>query len=354
MVESLRGNRLNREDLALLERGYYEELLGVERTNVELWNLYEKKPADWRNLWQTEAVSFADDLLRLELRPEISLEYKGERLSTNRWGMRDRDYEREKPPGTSRIAVLGSSPVMGSGVADDETFEWRLEERLNREARAVGLSAIELLSFAVDGYTLIQQLRVIESKALRFEPDAILYIAHETEADKTITELARILERRIALPYPELLRIAERAGVRPGTPRSIARRRLYPVAGEIVDRAYRHLVALCRSRDVEPIWAFVPMPATAMYGPAAAADARDPRVAALLRSARGAGFRVLDLSGVYDGEHLPDLWVADWDRHPNARAHELIADRLYELLTRRTLLEGVGSAAKLLQVCADC
>ena len=43
--------------------------------------------------------------------------------STNRWGMRDRDYAAAKPRGTLRIAMLGPSHVMGNGVADGETFE---------------------------------------------------------------------------------------------------------------------------------------------------------------------------------------------------------------------------------------
>src|SRR5574339_336198 len=46
-----------------------------------------------------------------------------DRMSTNRWGMRDRDYERLPAPGVFRMALLGPSNVMGWGVADGETFE---------------------------------------------------------------------------------------------------------------------------------------------------------------------------------------------------------------------------------------
>ena len=54
-------------------------------------------------------------------------------MSINRWGMRDRDYEQTPAPDTYRIALTGPSFVMGSGVADNEVFEWLLEDRLNRE-----------------------------------------------------------------------------------------------------------------------------------------------------------------------------------------------------------------------------
>lgn len=343
VLDSLRGQRLNREDLALLERGYYEELLGVERTNVELWNLYEKRPDWWRSLWQTDAVRFTGDLLKMELVPDVRMRYKGELLTINRWGMRDRDYPLEKSADTYRIAVLGSSPVMGSGVADDEVFHALLEESLNREPPTERYSRYELLNFAVDSYTLLQQVELLSRKVEAFQPDAVLYVAHESEADKTVTELARVLERRIELPDPALREVLEKARVEPGTRRSIARRRLMPFAPAIIAAGYRRAVEACRQHGVRPLWAFMPMPVRAtFFGPPIAADANDARVAELMTLADEAGFTLLDLSGVYDGEALADLWVATWDRHPNARAHRLVADRLDDLL--RQALADAGDA----------
>jgi hypothetical protein len=52
----------------------------------------------------------------------------------------------------------------------------------------------------------------------------------------------------------------------------------------------------------------------------------------LNRHAEEAGFVVLNLSDVYDGQDIPSLWVAEWDHHPDAGAHVLFADRLYEML----------------------
>lgn len=357
LVESLQGNRLSRQDLQLLERSYYQELLAVERTNVELWNLYHRKPADWRNLWQTDAIRWTGDLLRLEPLPDVEMQYKGQWFSTNEWGMRDRDYEREKPEGTYRIAVLGSSPVMGSGVADGETFESIVEERLNREAEGLPYRGYELLNFAVDGYTLLQQVWVVEKRAIAFDPDAILYVAHESEIAKTVNDLARAIERQVEGPYPFLQEVARKAGVTAGIRSAIARRRLGVYGTEVVAWGYRRIVEECRSRGVRPLWVFIPMPATAMRGPASAVDSSDPRVATLLRLATEAGFEVLDLSGVYRGQNLPDLWVAEWDRHPNARAHALIADRLHGLL--KEWIEdpegtGSGEIRAVASGCADC
>jgi hypothetical protein len=47
------------------------------------------------------------------------------------------------------------------------------------------------------------------------------------------------------------------------------------------------------------------------------------------------GFVVLDLSGVYDGHELSAVQLTDWDRHPNALGHRLLAERLYQRMTER-------------------
>ena len=94
-------------------------------------------------------------------------------LTTNRWGMRDRDYLLAKPEGTYRIALLGPSHVMGAGVADGETFADFLEERLNRSAAPETNIRYEVLNFGVAGYSLLQQLAMLEERAVMFQPDAV-------------------------------------------------------------------------------------------------------------------------------------------------------------------------------------
>jgi hypothetical protein len=53
-----------------------------------------------------------------------------------------------------------------------------------------------------------------------------------------------------------------------------------------------------------------------------------------LVAAREAGMLALDLFRVFEGVDPDDLRVAPWDNHPNARGHQLIADRLYLELRR--------------------
>ncbi len=41
-----------------------------------------------------------------------------------------------------------------------------------------------------------------------------------------------------------------------------------------------------------------------------------------------AGAEVVDLLPAFRGEHAPDLWVSEFDHHPNARGHAIAAERL--------------------------
>jgi len=59
----------------------------------------------------------------------------------------------------------------------------------------------------------------------------------------------------------------------------------------------------------------------------------EPEAAARqVQLAKQAGFIVLDLSNVYKGANTDSILLESWDWHPNARGHQLIAQRLYEAL----------------------
>jgi hypothetical protein len=47
LIKDLTVNRLSDREAALLQRGYYEDLTGVNRFNSQLWEIYSKRPSDW-------------------------------------------------------------------------------------------------------------------------------------------------------------------------------------------------------------------------------------------------------------------------------------------------------------------
>lgn len=323
LMGDLTANRLSEREAALLQQGYYEDLVGVSRFNSQLWEIYTKRPSDWVSFRDTAAVRLTNDDLILELVPSTTIDFNGTWLTTNRWGMRDRDYERIPPPNTYRIALTGPSFVMGLGVDDGEDFEWLLEERLNREHGGGQYAGYEILNFAVPGYSAIQDLMLLEQKALSFQPNALFFMAHQREEDAVVLYLADRMSVGADLPYADLVDLARQAGVEPGMTKNEAERRLKPYGAEILAWTFRRIVDVSRAHGVLPVWIFMPT----LEDPLQEAE-----VVHLADLARDSGFIVLDLSDAYAGQDVDSLVVAYWDKHPNAEGHRLIAEHLYQAL----------------------
>ena len=151
----------------MLDRGYYEDLTNVVRFNTTLGDLYNEKPPNWERCWAMHGINGYPDW---ELLPNKHVWFKGAMMSTNRWGMRDRDCEKSTPPGTYRIAVLGASHPMGTGVEDDQVFDNIAEDRLTRARPDSAYARYELLNFSVGGFGPIQMLADYDRRVKDFGP----------------------------------------------------------------------------------------------------------------------------------------------------------------------------------------
>jgi hypothetical protein len=323
VVGSAREVRLSGHDADLLERGYYEDLLSVQSFNTQLWEVFASWPASWSRLEDTGALRLTGDFLKQELMPSKEIHFRNATLRTNRWGMRDKDYERQPPDGTYRFALVGSSHVMGYGVDDDETFDALVEDRLNAGAAATSVRAFEILNFAVDGYTPLQELVQLDTRVLDFGPHAVLYVAHYGAGYRASLHLLDMAQQGVALPYPELNDILARAGIDRATTRFEGEQRIARVRDELIAWTYRKIVATCRARGVLPMWVYLPQPG----------DSVSPEgLARFTGIAEDAGFAILSLAEAFKGYDVLDVSFGEWDHHPNALGHRLIADELYRKL----------------------
>jgi D-alanyl-lipoteichoic acid acyltransferase DltB (MBOAT superfamily) len=317
-IQALRSGRLSRIDNAKLERGYYENLLKVDRFNSPLWEVYMKKPANWLDIESGALKQFADDFAQGGLKPSFAHATNYGTISVNRWGMRDRDYERKPAPGTFRMALLGASSVMGWGVGDGETFEAVLEKQLNEEKLSAHKN-YEILNFAVAGYSPPQQLVALD-KALEFEPRAVLYVATGREVSRSNRYLVEAVRKGISIPYAPLRELMAKAGVTPQTDETTALKQLEPYRAEILNFVYRHIADESRRRGALPIWIFLPQVQEGSW------QEETPEA---FRDAEAAGFLIIDLSDVFKGNDLASLRIAEWDEHPTAFGHKLIATKLF-------------------------
>ncbi len=325
VLRDLRQGDLSPRDAELLKRGYYENLMAVSQLNSRLWEVYTQRPKDWQFIAQTPAGRLTNDFLDKELVPGAAIVWHGAAFRVNRWGMRDRDYERTRPSAVRRIVVLGASYVVGSGVGDGKNFESLLEDRLNGDAPAGG-PRYEFLNFAVPGYTVVQQLALLDRKVLDFEPDAMWFVAHPDESLDIVNHLVKMVRAGVAMPYPELDEVLRRAEVTPDLSEAEATRRLQPFHQELLAWVYRQMVARCRERGIRPVWIY--LPATRTVQPEAMRET-------VLPAAREAGFALVDLSDIYDGFRYEDITIAVYDSHPNEQGHQNIADRLYRQVRAR-------------------
>ncbi len=326
MVHSLRSARLSRLDTATLERGYYENLLSVDRFNSQLWEVYTNKPANWLDS-NAGLKRFTSDFAQSEMVPSVMLDTNYGTISINRWGMRDQDYARKPAPDTYRIAMLGASTVMGWGVGDGQTFEALVEKRLNREHASQ--ASYEILNFGVQGYQPPQQLVAIE-KALEFEPDAVFYVATGREISRATAYLAEVVQKNIDIPFDALREIARKAGVTREMDETSILKRLNPHRDELLSWTYRHIAQRSRESGALPVLIFLPQVREGTW------QEETPQT---LRLAEDAGFTVINLADVYSGQNIATIRLAEWDEHPNVQGHALIASRLYdELRNKRDIL----------------
>jgi hypothetical protein len=327
VLASLRQETASAVEAAQAVQGYYEEITAA-RAKIGPWLAgLEGRPVPAGGTHYPELTRPADAWLERELIPGWSGDIVGgSRLSINRFGMRDRpDLTQQKPPGTCRLAMVGTSVVMGYRVNDSEPFPRLLEDRLNA-GRRPGAPRCQVLNFGAGMCYAIHRHVLIDRKVFTFEPDAIYYFAHQDEFQGTIEHLAKLAVAGAALPYPGLADVVRKAGVEPGMPPRLAEAKLTSFAREVVLCVYRDLVAECRRRGVLPVWVYLPMPGVT-----------DTPVQAtfFVTVAAEAGFTVISLDDWADGHSPAEVKPGPAEHHPNALGHRLIAERLDHALRER-------------------
>lgn len=125
------------------------------------------KTLGWSGLLQRSD----NDTILWELEPKLDTVFKLAPFSTNSFGMRDREYPKQKPANTIRVAIIGDSFAMGSGVNDEENYPAVLETLL---ADGVNGQSVEVLNFGVGGYNLWNYEAVLSERAMAFDPDVVV------------------------------------------------------------------------------------------------------------------------------------------------------------------------------------
>jgi hypothetical protein len=318
MLLALRQQSSSPVEAAQAVSGYYEEMSRVHAPAGAWASLLEGKPTVPPATHYAEMSRPSDPLLEREITPNFSGMIDGAVVNTNRFAMRDRlDRSLKKPDGVCRLALVGSSVIMGYGVGDEQTFARLLEADLNRTE--AGGRKIEVLNFGTGRSYALQRRELMSRKVFGFEPDAIYWFAHQDELIGTLNHVTSLIDKREPMPSPKLTEIVREAGISEHTKGLVIQALLQPHTKRIVSAVYREVVRDCREKGILPVWVYLPMPGVVEI------SLKSDEIAAL---AEEAGFLVLNLAHWADGHPPSELIKGERDYHPNIKGHELIAAKL--------------------------
>jgi hypothetical protein len=337
--EALRCDQMNSADYEQMERGYYEHLLDVGRQLDAPVGLAPERPRVNNFAIPFDAGPLTvsvDDLREYVLKPDLAIVRAGMTWSTNHLGMRDRAYDKTKPPHTVRLALVGDSIGAGWGVNDGEGFEPRLERSLDEQSRASGGPAVEILNFAVPGHAPGQRWENFTRLGWSMGTDLVIYEATLADPGWDERRLRGVLPRGLGWDSPLYRDALARTGAKPGRDAETYKQLMRRSRWDILAGVYRTVAADCRARGVPSVWVLIPR-----VGKATDPTERDR----LLALARRSGFSVVaDLSDTFDGIEPGQLAIDPSDYHPNSEGHARLAHRLESLLRARPevrrILEG--------------
>jgi lysophospholipase L1-like esterase len=251
---------------------------------------------------------------------------------TNDHGLRDRD-RLGKTPGTRRVLVLGDSYTWGYAVAEEEAYP-PTAERLLKDR---GHPDIEVINGGVPDYNSRQQRQLLERLLPVYQPDAVFlgYVVNDAEPST-------------ALPTPpdETYRHARSwflAELSEVSNRHLFKRQVLDTRKDTVSTTYLDGFAEGSPkwrdsreaiREMRDLCTAAGIPFTVLVLPDVTQELDErypfrPIHDAVARWGRELDVPVFDLLTLFRGEDHRSLLVP-WDGHPNAAAHQRMAEFLVD------------------------
>ena len=311
--------------------GYYEELLDAgEQRGRGGWftTPSETAPADWPRLHETDGVLWDEPFQRFRLRPGANDSYKGAPLGVNDLGLRDRPASIERTPGVRRVAMVGASILMGSGVPVDLTFENQVED-----AVASGVlgdrGPVEFLNFGVAGYRIDQLAVVVLTRLDVFEPDAVVMVLNDLALNPNWSRhIAWLLQEDRDLRYDFIRRAVDLAGVDGDDEPRVVSARLASQRDAVIEGSLRAARAWCEARDIPLVLLSLAQPSRTTTFPERLDGVR-PLIGRL-------GLEMLEIADAFDGHPDPESlgWSPGTGIRP-PRGIGSLAERLLDELESR-------------------
>jgi lysophospholipase L1-like esterase len=282
----------------------------------------------WKYALDVKQIA-ADPQLGHRHGPNRQARLMGVDFQTNSKGLRDREFSYDRVPGKLRVLMLGDSLTVGWGVAVEDTFSKRIE----RLYAAIGIDA-EVINMGVGNYNTIQEVQLFLTEGYKYQPNVVVLNFFVNDAE--------ILAPKD--PPSALMRVCY-ACVFLASQYDMVMRRFFGKADWAAyylslyeegaskgwldaKEAIRRLTDYCRMNGITPLIASLPeLHDVANY--------RFQRIIDLVhQTAEQNGAAFVDVLPYLKDQQSSKLWVTSPDPHPNAFAHQLIAQGLFDALRR--------------------
>jgi hypothetical protein len=253
--------------------GYYEALIDVPRPPVGA--PAPGPPAGWTAFGAAETgiVREVASYLRWTLKPGLDVRWYGQPFRTNRLGFRSPEIEVEKPAGTYRIVVFGSSCTMGYGIDDDSMYTRLLERWLDE--RAGPAHRVEVVNLAVSGDSPSRRLLRMQQEAGRLHPDWVLCDVSPFDPWLEDRHIHAALQHGLPIPFAFVREAVERSGATASDSFDAFREKFSGESERILDDVLAGWVAEAKRIGVPLTLVILPAP-TARTGRPACCDISSP------------------------------------------------------------------------------
>lgn len=254
----------------------------------------------------------------------------GHDVTTNALGLRDRDIDAAKKPGTVRVLMLGDSITFGWGVAQDLAVPQRLDRALRGEG-------IEVINTGVGNYNTRMEVEYFLTEGYKLKPDVVVLNYFINDAEPTPSYDNSIFEKYskafvyFSARWDSAMRRFRDTGQQTDWKtyyKGLYENAVNPGGWSGAEKAIERAAAFSREHGMQ--FLIVDYPELRELKPYPFADV-SARVRAL---ADRLGVPYVDLLPSVANEPPSSLWVTVPDPHPNARATELFAQALIEPLRR--------------------
>ena len=264
----------------------------------------------------------------------------------NSLGFRGAELREDKEPGTFRIACLGDSFTFGHGVTEEATYARQLEETLNATA---GEPRFETQNYGIGGYNTDQELIVLRTKALRFQPDLVIlqWVLDDFESTRVVVPSSRyavpsdvrvekyrneVVPVSINIPDPIGSFLLDRSHLyRFLQKQSYHLRKRLSSKGEVdhynpdhehCRRSLAEMKELCRQKGC-PFWMMVFPPPVEDFS----LLRLSPQYRWIMEVSRDLDLEVIDFYRIFDGVDPVEIRYRD-GVHYNRRGYELVAEAI--------------------------